>query len=79
MSERELAYREGARHALILSIIVAILAAMMLVMAPWMRACEAEDSISCTWNAQEQGNGEGQSFVNWYGVIIPVSNDYLNH
>lgn len=26
-------------------------------------ACEFEDSTNCIWNAQEQGNGTGQSFV----------------
>jgi len=25
--------------------------------------CAEEDSTNCYWNAQEQGNGEGNSFI----------------
>ena len=31
-------------------------------------ACEFEDSTNCVWNAQEQGNGAGESFVDVNGV-----------
>ena len=31
-------------------------------------ACEFEDSTNCIWNAQEQGNGVGESFVDIEGV-----------
>lgn len=42
--------------------------------APLVRfpACEYEDSINCMWNAQERGNGIGQSFFNVYGDVLPV-------
>lgn len=32
---------------------------LMLILPP----CQHEDSSWCTWNAQEQGNGQGTSFV----------------
>ncbi len=31
-------------------------------------ACETEDSMNCVWDAQEQGNGIGESFVDIEGV-----------
>lgn len=37
-------------------------------------ACQYEDSLNCFWNASVQGNGEGQSFVNFFDVIIPLDN-----
>lgn len=27
------------------------------------RPCAEEDSVNCAWNAQEQGNGTGHSFI----------------
>lgn len=34
------------------------------------KPCEAEDSVSCFWDADTRGNGEGQSFiVDQYGNI----------
>ena len=35
-------------------------------------ACEFEDSMNCVWNAQEQGNGIGESFVNIEGEIFYI-------
>lgn len=35
-------------------------------------ACEFEDSTNCIWNAQEQGNGIGQSFVDIDGEITYI-------
>lgn len=35
-------------------------------------ACEFEDSTNCVWNAQEQGNGIGESFVNIEGEIFYI-------
>ena len=35
-------------------------------------ACEFEDSTNCIWNAQEQGNGIGQSFVDIDGEIFYI-------
>lgn len=42
--------------------------------APLVRfpACEYEDSRNCIWNAQERGNGIGQSFYNVYGDVLPI-------
>lgn len=37
-------------------------------------ACEFEDSTNCVWNAQEQGNGEGNSFVDIDGTAFYVEN-----
>ena len=34
--------------------------------------CGEEDSINCRWNAQEQGNGQGLSFVNVGGLVVPI-------
>ena len=31
-------------------------------------ACEFEDSTNCVWNAQVQGNGIGESFVDVNGI-----------
>lgn len=36
--------------------------------------CEYEDSTWCFWNAAEQGNGLGTSFVSlWEGMVIPMN------
>lgn len=35
-------------------------------------ACEFEDSTNCIWNAQEQGNGIGQSFVDIDGEVTYI-------
>ena len=33
--------------------------------------CETEDSTWCIWNAAQQGNGKGQSFISlWEGTTI---------
>ena len=32
--------------------------------------CEFEDSSNCAWNAETQGNGRGQSFVNVAGFVV---------
>ncbi len=42
-------------------------------------ACEFEDSTNCVWNAHEQGNGIGESFVDIDGTAyymnLPVLED----
>jgi hypothetical protein len=38
----------------------ATLLALLLHLFP---ACPTEDSAGCGWNAQEQGNGRGASFI----------------
>lgn len=43
-----------------------ILAALLAVMPP----CPTEDSDWCGWNAAEQGNGRGRSFVRLGPLII---------
>lgn len=40
-----------------------LLALMISLSTP----CEFEDSTNCYWNAQEQGNGQGNSFVDIQG------------
>ena len=35
-------------------------------------ACEYEDSTNCIWNAQEQGNGIGESFVDIDGETFYI-------
>ncbi len=37
-------------------------------------ACEYEDSDNCIWQADERGNGEGQSFIAYRGEVY-----YLEH
>lgn len=32
--------------------------------------CQTEDSTSCYWNAQEQGNGKGISFIAFNDSVI---------
>lgn len=34
--------------------------------------CPHEDSENCFWNAQARGNGQGTSFFNVYGDVLPV-------
>lgn len=34
--------------------------------------CQVEDSVNCHWNAKERGNGQGTSFLNVLGYVIPV-------
>ena len=40
-------------------------------------ACEFEDSMNCVWNAQEQGNGIGESFVDIEGVAYYATDGQL--
>ena len=47
-------------------------------MATTLGACEYEDSTNCFWNAQEAGNGIGQSFVDIDGIAYYV-NDTTVH
>lgn len=35
-------------------------------------ACEFEDSTNCIWNAQEQGNGIGESFIDIDGATFYI-------
>lgn len=34
-------------------------------------ACETEDAQNCYWDAQERGNGQGESFVDIRGERYP--------
>lgn len=43
-----------------------IFTALLAAMPP----CPAEDSDWCGWNAQEQGNGAGRSFISLGGALI---------
>ena len=37
--------------------------ALALIIAALVPPCPTEDSANCYWNAQERGNGTGQSFL----------------
>lgn len=43
---------------------------MIFVSVYFLDPCPTEDSRNCHWNAQEQGNGQGQSFIDVEGIII---------
>jgi hypothetical protein len=43
---------------------LALIIALLLGFPP----CAAEDSTNCVWDAQEQGNGRGTSFVDIDGT-----------
>lgn len=54
--------------ALILAPVFILTLAVLDTHAP--KPCETEDSVSCFWDADTRGNGEGQSFiVDQYGNI----------
>jgi hypothetical protein len=46
-----------------------IAACIIFALSPNLPACAYEDSSNCIWNAQAQGNGQGQSFIEWEGRI----------
>lgn len=46
---------------------LALMFSALLVILP---ACPTEDSDWCGWNAQEQGNSAGRSFVSLGGALI---------
>lgn len=48
------------------------LAAACLALMFWLAvpACPTEDSNNCYWDAQTQGNGRGQSFIDIGGHLI---------
>lgn len=51
----------------------AILFAALLLLTHAMPQCQYEDGSWCRWDAQTQGNGEGDSFVAlWPGFAIYV-------
>jgi hypothetical protein len=43
-------------------------------LAPSLPQCQTEDSVNCYWDAQHQGNHQGQSFVNLNGHTWYASN-----
>lgn len=45
-----------------------IITLIALALAPFLPACEYEDSTNCTWSASEQGNGIGASYVDIAGT-----------
>jgi hypothetical protein len=59
--------RETFTRALGMALGLGIAAGVMMAAAdaeaPDLPACEHENSTNCVWDAQEQGNGEGESFV----------------
>lgn len=50
--------------------ISALLIAATLVIFPFANPCQSEDAKACTWNASEAGNGNGQSFTDYYGITL---------
>jgi hypothetical protein len=50
-----------------MSAIIAAIQALCLLAGPAQGypPCQTEDSRHCVWNAQEQGNGRGHSFIAW--------------
>ena len=44
---------------------LALIGAALSVSTDALPYCQTEDSLSCYWSAQEQGNGAGRSA--WYG------------
>lgn len=51
---------------------VAALAVICLALMVWLAipVCPTEDSSNCLWDAQTQGNGRGQSFIDVGGYLI---------
>ncbi len=52
---------------------VAMLAVALTMMALTVyiaRPCPTEDSSGCTWYAGTQGDGQGRSFVDVFGLVI---------
>ncbi len=47
---------------------LAILATFLVF--PLVNSCQSEDSNACTWHAEIQGNGKGNSFTDYYGLLI---------
>lgn len=52
------------------AVIVAIILAVTMLVFPFANPCQTEDGAVCTWHADIQGNGQGESFTNFYGLII---------
>lgn len=52
---------------------IATIAAFSFLAAPYvLPACEFEDSSNCVWNADQRGNGLGQSFMDILGVVFVI-------
>ena len=50
---------------------LAALATLVTVLVfPLVNSCQSEDSKACTWHAEIQGNGNGNSFTDYYGLFI---------
>lgn len=67
------AFRSQRRLALALGLAALALGLALGNLPP----CETEDSTWCAWDAQTQGNGAGQSFVNLGGWMIYAPADNL--
>lgn len=52
------------------STIAALVILVTLIAFPFANPCQSEDAKACTWNASEAGNGNGQSFTDYYGLTI---------
>lgn len=55
------------RYATFRGILIGAAAATLLLAGCAFPACEYEDSSNCMWNAETQGNGQGQSFIDIAG------------
>lgn len=50
--------------------IVTLLTAKLLIAT--VTQCRTEDDMNCHWNAAQQGNGYGQSFIDIDGTTIRI-------
>lgn len=41
-----------------------------LWITPGLKPCPTEDARNCYWDAQTQGNGTGQDFVDLFGIAF---------
>lgn len=67
--------RIPARAVVALLILCAVLLALLWPTSgtPALPPCPTEDSVSCSWDAQQQGNGIGRSFtVDAHGTVTYI-------
>ena len=58
------------RDVLIATIVMVVLCAIIIMDPHNWEPCPTEDSTNCYWDAQTQGNGEGQSFIAFNDDVI---------
>ena len=50
----------------------ALMGIVLAIAAAILPTCASEDATNCVWNASEQGNGAGSSFVDIGGRAYPI-------